>query len=123
MSDHAPTVPYERRQSSRIRSFDAGLIANSGNSFVTNCLIRDVASNGAQLRLHRNVLLTPGDYLVNLKRGLASRLLPVWRRSSLTGLRLGENFEINGMMPGHLAYLRTLFDNAHLRNFGFETLR
>ena len=116
MSDNAP-ASQERRQSPRVRHFDAGLIANAGNSFVATCLIRDMTANGAQLRLHRSTLPTPGDYLINLKRGVASRLLPVWRRSSLAGLRLCENFEINGMMPGHLAYLRTLFDNAHLRNF------
>ena len=108
----------ERRQAPRTRRFDAGLIASAGNSFVTGCLIRDQAVHGAQLRLHAGASITPGDYLVNLKRGSASRLLPVWRRSSLAGLRLCETVEIDNLMPAHLAFLRTLFENAHLRNFG-----
>ena len=108
----------ERRQSPRTCRFEAGLIANAGDTFVTGCLIRDHAVHGAQLRLHPGAWIAPGDYLVNLKRGFASRLLPVWRRSSLAGLRLCETFDIDNRMPAHLAYLRILFENAHLRNFG-----
>jgi hypothetical protein len=108
----------ERRQSSRTRRFEAGLIANGGDAFVTGCLIRDQGRDGAQVRLRGAAWIAPGDYLIDLKRGCASRLLPVWRQSSLAGLRLSETFEIGDAIPGHLAFLRTLFENAHLRNFG-----
>ena len=120
MSVNAQAGRDEQRQSPRTRRFEAGLIAHAGDAFVTGCLIRDRTVHGAQLRLHRETLITPGGYLINLKRGCASRLLPVWKRSSLVGVRLCENFDIDSTLPAHLGFLRVLFENAHLRHFGIS---
>ena len=104
----------DQRRLRRERELSAGLVVMAGESFVSNCLIRDTSPGGAKIRIHPTSLIAPGAYLINLRRGTASRLRPIWRRASLTGLRTFETMGIDGQLPGHLAFLRSLFDNAQL---------
>jgi hypothetical protein len=111
MPDHSPA---ERRTSVRQREFSAGIIAKPGDPVVVNCLIRDLGDKGAQIRVNRNTAIQPGSYLINLRRGCASELRPVWQQSSLTGVTLSDVCDLE---PSHLGFLRSLFGYAELRKF------
>jgi hypothetical protein len=86
----------------RSRLFGAGLLANEGQRL--NCLIRNISPGGAQIRLNASQLVPDFCFLINLQSGSAHRAYPVWRKGSLSGLRLAEVYAI-AALPAHLGYL------------------
>jgi len=92
------------RQSARVRVFSAGSLANDGQPGL-NCLIRDISPQGAQIRLSASQLVPDSCYLIDLKNGAAHHARPVWRKGTLSGLRLDETHALNAL-PAHLEYLK-----------------
>src|SRR5262245_6111489 len=90
------------RESARSRLFSAGVLVNDAQRL--NCLIRDISPQGAQIRLDASQLVPESGFLINLKSGSAHRAYPVWRKGSLSGLRLAEVYAMTAL-PAHLEYL------------------
>lgn len=90
------------RESARSRLFGAGVLVNDGQRL--NCLIRDISPQGAQIRLNASQLVPDTGFLINIKSGSAHRAYPVWRKGSLSGLRLTEAYAMTAL-PAHLEYL------------------
>jgi len=90
------------RQSARSRVFRAGTLVQDGDRF--NCLIRDISPQGAQIRLSASQLVPDSCYLIDLKNGSAHHARPVWRKGTLSGLRLDDTHALNALPP-HLEYL------------------
>jgi len=91
------------RQSARSRVFRAGVLVQDGDR--SNCLIRDIGPQGAQIRLSASQLVPDSCYLIDLKSGSAHHARPVWRKGTLSGLRLDETHALNAL-PAHLEYLK-----------------
>lgn len=91
------------RRFARARLFGAGVLTNGDRRL--NCLIRNISPHGAQIRVSARDLLPDPSYLINLKSGAAHRAYPVWRKGSLSGLRLGAAYALNALPP-HLNYLK-----------------
>ena len=98
----AETIQDNKRRFSRARLFSAGVLVNNG--WRMNCLIRNISPQGAQIRIAASQLVPDKCYLINLKSGAAHRAYPVWRKGSLSGLRLAEAHMLTAL-PAHLDYL------------------
>lgn len=91
-----------KRKFARARLFSAGILVDEAQRL--NCLIRDMGPHGAQIRLSASQLVPDCGYLINLRSGAAHRAYPIWRKGSLSGLRLAEAHMITAL-PAHLGYL------------------
>lgn len=92
------------RRFARSRLFTAGILVKDGQPGRFHCLIRDISPQGAQIRIRASQLVPDICYLINLKSGSAHRAHPVWRKGSLSGLRLSQAHALNAL-PAELEYL------------------
>jgi hypothetical protein len=100
----AETGQPANRRFARRRLFRAGVLVKDSQRWT--CLIRDISPQGAQIRIDASQLLPDQGYLIDLKGRAVHRAYPIWRKGSLTGLRLAESFMMTSL-PAHLARLGT----------------
>lgn len=103
------TEQGKNRKFARTRLFSAGILASGDRRL--NCLIRNISSQGAQIRVNARELLPDPSYLINLKSGAAHRAHPIWRKGSLSGLRLSTAYALNALPP-HLQHLNPCGTNS-----------
>jgi hypothetical protein len=96
------------RKSPRKRDYAAALLIRDNHSQPVNCLIRDVSSSGAQVRLSAAQSVPEPGYLVSLKYRTVYHTHAVWRRGSLTGLSFDQQYRIEDELPSHLQFLQRL---------------
>jgi hypothetical protein len=110
-----PTHGRDRRKSQRKREFAPGLLAYGSEANALNCLIRDIGTDGAQIRVSATQPIPDEVYLLSLRNRSLYHARPIWRRGSLTGLSFEKEYVINNLLPVHLEFLRSLLIEAKLR--------
>lgn len=98
----------ERRGARRHRVLMSGKVAWLDKPFSSNCTIRNLTEDGAQIRLADPI--TPDDpVLIVLRSGLAHEARTAWRQGDLVGLEFLATHDLTEPVPAHLEDLRRLW--------------
>jgi len=110
-----PANDPSRRAAPRQRLFQAAVLAEHAEGTPLDCLIRDIATGGAQLRLNPGVDAPRNAYLINLMKRVAYPAARVWQRGTLAGVSFeGGGWACPGL-PSELAFLDEIFVLGKLR--------
>jgi len=104
-----------RRASPRQRVFQAAVLAEHADSAPLDCLIRDIAQHGAQLRLNPGQRAPETAYLVNLMSRMAYPANRIWQRGNRAGVSFKGGGRISADLPSDLAFLEAIFVMGKLR--------
>jgi hypothetical protein len=78
----------EKRAEPRNRVLLSAILAYDGYAFTPNCVIRNLTSKGAAIRLESPLRLPETVTLIELTTGRAHTARVVWKRSGFAGLEL-----------------------------------
>jgi PilZ domain-containing protein len=100
VNDNEPPPPDERRANVRRRVLLTGKIVYPGNSFSTDCTIRDLSSGGARIAVAPGAI-SADPCLIVVKDAVIHHATTAWSRGALAGLRFHESFSLSGETPLH----------------------
>ena len=110
-----PANEPSRRGAPRRRLFQAAILAEHAEHRTLDCLIRDIATGGAQLRLNPGDYAPQNAYLINLMKRVAYPAVRVWQQGTLAGVSFeGGGWHCPGL-PSELAFLDEIFVFGKLR--------
>jgi hypothetical protein len=109
------SVTEDRRKWLRTRTLYGGTRTTVGGAPIVACTIRSISSFGAQVQLLSEHFLPDNFILVDEKNAAGNHATLVWRRSRLAGLRFGHSFPVDSTLPKGLEVLRTILEEAKLR--------
>lgn len=104
-----------RRASPRRRLFQAAVLAEHADGTPLDCLIRDIAANGAQLRINSGQRVPQTAYLVNLMSRMAYPANRIWQQGNRAGVSFKGGGLISHDLPSDLAFLEAIFVLGKLR--------
>ena len=82
----ALSMPAEKRSEPRNRVVQAGILVYGDYAFTPNCVIRNLTSCGAAVRLESELRLPDTISIIELASGRAHSARVVWSRSGFVGL-------------------------------------
>jgi hypothetical protein len=85
-----------RRIASRARALLAGKIIIGRGLISPDCVIRDLSSSGARVRISAETDLPPKVSLLVIKEGLLFEANVAWRRGDQTGLAFVGQYDLRG---------------------------
>lgn len=100
----------DRRAAVRARTLLRGRICHGAHYVLsTDCLIRNMSSDGALLQVADLQTIPPAFALVNITSGLVYETDLVWRHGRLAGVALGARFDLRSPITGELKALRDIW--------------
>jgi len=116
-SDQAADLPpiVERRQSSRKRVLQGGLIVSRDGTQTWDCAIKDITELGAKIRIPNGQVIPERCIFVNLKEGMAYQVVVQWIHPPMAGLRCLETYKLQDLSDSKLMFVRRLWQERRGR--------
>lgn len=112
--DDLPPI-VDRRNCTRKRVLQGGLIVSRDGTQTWDCSIKDVTELGAKIRIPEGQVIPERCILVNLKEGMAYQVIVQWIHLPLAGLRCLETYRLQDLSDSKLMFVRRLWQERRGR--------
>lgn len=112
MTAPGSSVPDNRRQAPRRRSFLRGKIVYGGGGYSVDCTIRDVSATGARISLPNGQGVPKKFFLLDMKNRVAHEVEVRWRAGVEIGVQSLRLFSLDADLPREFRFLQHLWSGS-----------
>jgi hypothetical protein len=108
--------PSDHRRSPRQRSFLGGKLVYGDGAFTIDCVVRDVSTSGARIKLPEGQAVPDLVYLVEMRSGIAYEARVAWKRHPEIGLEFVHQHGLAEASTPHMMILKRLWLETQQRS-------
>ena len=116
MIDAADPIASDKRQTLRTRALLGGKLAYGEGFFTLDCLVRDLSTSGARVKVPEGLGVPQVIYFLELRSGAVYEAKVVWRRHPEIGLQFTKVCSLDDPDNADLKILKRLWAESQHRS-------
>jgi hypothetical protein len=108
--------PSDHRRAPRQRSFLGGKLVYGDGAFTLDCVVRDVSTTGARVKVPEGQAVPDTVFLVEMRSGIAYEARVAWKRHPEIGLEFVHQHGLAEASTPHMMILKRLWIETQQRS-------